>query len=166
MMHETRHVPEELHGDKVVRAAAAHAGAEMGLESPDAALERIRRGDFTACHYFRYALARETTSILAFRDDTVQGGFIYPEDECETAPIEPVYLGVLVTRKSQALEDLATSLGESILAAAKARLEPFGALEHLLHIELLDDSDVSTHTGMAAALGSIHNPPVWVWSRG
>lgn len=164
-MTQTSRMPEVLDGVGAVKRAAEYVSTKMGLGSPDEALALIDRGDRSVYQHFRYALARESGSILASFDKVVERAFIYPDDECEDFPAEPICLGLLVTQKTPALEALAESLSSAILAAVTKQLKVFEAFKHLLHIELLDSQDISRRAGMAAALGSIYNPPVRVWPQ-
>ncbi|MEW6242952.1 MAG: hypothetical protein AB1497_01515 [Bacillota bacterium] len=162
-MSEMSRVLERIDASSMVNRAAEYAATKAELGVPNRTFTEIDSGNVEAYLYFRYALAKESVQVLIALNDTVKEAFLFFENRCEAIPGTPLHLGVMVTRKTAALESLADSLAEAILVSAKARLAALEGLQHLVVIDLLDQSDVQSKVGVAAALGSLYEPPIRLW---
>ncbi|MEW6522241.1 MAG: hypothetical protein AB1445_01500 [Bacillota bacterium] len=153
---------EVLDGVRLVHAALDHAAAKLNLSRAQASA-RINQKDVEASLYFRYALAKECALLLGHMDHNVKGGFLALENRWDGLTSEPVCLGLVVTRKTAALSALADSVTDAATSAIQQLLPAYSQVKSVLHIEIVDDQDVSKKAGLAALIGSLHEPPLWVW---
>jgi hypothetical protein len=157
------HEPEELHGEDIVREAVAYATRKMGWETTEDTVAAVRRGDLQTYSYFRYALAREFSRVLGRLNNTIRESYLFFENECISFPGEPIQLGLIVTRKTAALQSLVDILGAATLDAVRVCLGCADGFTVFFHTELLDAEAVAAKTGLAAIIGSLYQPPLRVW---
>jgi len=162
---EGARVLERIDGNPMVDRAAEYAATKAQLASVDRAFAEINSGNLEVYLYFRYALAKEIVQVLTALNDDIREVFLLFENRCEAIPGTPLHVGVVTNRKTAALESLVESLAEAILVAIKARLLPLEGVQHLIVVELFDHSDAQSRVGAAAALGSLHEPPLRLWPQ-
>ncbi len=155
---------EELDGSILVDRAAEYVKSKMQLDSTGKVFSLIDKGNLDAYLYFRYSLAKEAAEVLGkMAKDGTKEVYLLFENQCDALPGDPMCLCVRVEKKTAALESLIQSLSEIAVAAVRKRVPALQDLEFLFHIELVDDGDMARQVGLAAALKSLHQPPLCVW---
>jgi hypothetical protein len=143
----------------------------MGLDRPEAAIERVKQGEKTACEYCRFSITQQVGRVLGASDDNVKAVYICDydataEDRCfgETVQSSPIHMIVWADRKTGALTSLISALDRT-LAQEYAHVTGSVHAEYLLDVQVVDDSDVEKRAGYGALLSSLYNRPIEVWKR-
>jgi hypothetical protein len=156
----------------ILAQALSYCSHKMGLDGPQAAVERMRQGDGVACGYCLYSIAKQAAESIGTLDGNVRAVYTFqgdatPEDECfgEVAQGAPlVHLIVWAQRKTAALCSLVVALDRSLVRAYTSVVD-IGQPSGLLDVQVIDDADVENRNGYGALLGSIHHRPIKVWHR-
>lgn len=158
--------------DGMLAQALSYCAGKMGLEGPQTAAERVRRGDSVACGYCLYSVAKQVGEAIGSLDGNVRAVYTFdcdatPEDECLSeitrgAPL--VHLLVWTRRKTAALCALVSVLDRALVRAYAGVLGK-GQPASLLDVQVIDDVDVGRRSGYGALLGSMYHRPVQVWER-
>ena len=158
--------------ESILAQALSYCAHKMGLDGPQAVVERLRQGDGISCGYCLHSIAKQVAQALGTLDGNVRAVYTFeddatPEDECfgEVARGAPlVHLIVWAQRRTAALCSLVGALDRS-LAHAYASVVAMGQPVGLLDVQVIDDVDVENRSGYGALLGSIHHRPIEVWHR-
>ena len=144
---------------------------KMGLDGVQAVIDRLQRGDSSACQYCQYSLAKQVGESLGALDENVKAVYVVdydatPEDLCfgEATPTSLIHLIVWAERKTGALDSLVAGL-DLALAQKYADLTGQRQLAHLLDVQVIDDTDVKNRVGYGALLSSLYHRPIQVWER-
>jgi len=155
----------------ILSQAMGYCAQKMGLDSGQAAIERVKQGDAMACGYCHYSAAQQVADALGMLDNNVQAAYMFeydatPEDACmgEAARIIPLHLLVWVERKTDALSALVESLDRA-MAESLASMVGTSVDAHVLDVQLVDDGDVKNRTAYGALLSSLFQRPLKVWDR-
>ncbi len=155
----------------VVAQAMEYCARKMGLAGAEEAMERVRKGDPCAHGYCYYSIAKQVAEAMASLDRSIRAVYVFdydatPSDLCfhETVQTTPIHLLVWTERKTEALGSLAGALDHA-LARKLCTMLGCGPQEHILDVQIIDDSDVEKQTGYGALLCSIHHRPIKVWER-
>ena len=155
----------------VFSQAMEFCARKIGLPNGQAALDRLRQGDSSACQYCHYSIAKQVASSLGALDENVKSVYVVdydatPEDLCfgEEAQTLPIHLIVWAERKTSALSSLVEALD---LALVQRYMDLIGLrkLAHMLDVQVVDDADVENRVGYGAMLSSLYNRPIRVWER-
>jgi hypothetical protein len=166
------HLPDSTGSmqDALVRALD-YSARKLNLASPEASLEKVRQGDRGALEYCYYRLAQQVGAALGALDDNVQSVSLYnieatPEDRAfgENPESLPIHLLVCVDRKTSVLSSLVAALDRALVKDYAEMIGP-RRLGHVLHVQVIDNSDVESRRGIAALLYSLHNRPIQLWER-
>ncbi|MGI6632666.1 MAG: hypothetical protein ACOX5M_06395 [Bacillota bacterium] len=162
-MSDGRYVPLAVDGSRVVDKALQYVARRLGLKDTGAALGKVREGDLEAYLYFRYALAKEAVRDISAIAGSVDRALLFLENRCEEFPGEPVRVGLIVDRKTAAMQSLAEAVSETVSREAAGRIPGLHAFDGLLSIEILDAEALKTGSGLAAMVSSLYEPPIEVW---
>ncbi len=162
-MSDGRHVPLSVDGASIVERALGYVARRLKIADPGTALERLRRGELGAYLYFRYALAKEASRDIAAIAGGVEKALIFLENRCEEFPGEPVRLGLVVARKTAAMQSLVEAVCEVVSREAADRIPGLRAFHGFLSAEILDAEALRAGTGLAAMVSSIYEPPITVY---
>jgi len=162
-VNDGRHVPLSTDGASIVERALGYVARRLKSPGPDAALERLRRGELEAYLYFRYALAKEASRDIAAIAGGVEKALIFLENRCEEFPGEPVRLGLIVERRTAAMQSLVEAVCEAVSREAKDRVPGLRSFDEFLKAEILDADAIRAGTGLAAMVHSIYEPPITVY---
>lgn len=154
----------EIDGMLIVDRALDYAVTKNHHSSPEAALASIGKGDVSSYLYFRYGLAAEAASQIARICDGIESAMMFLENRCEEFPGEPVLVGLIVERKTAALQSLAESICEAVNVETGKRIPALASFE-ILQIEVVDSQEVSLRKGLGALVQSINEPPIQVWPQ-
>ena len=144
---------------------------KMGLAGRQAAVDRLRQGDNTACKYCHYSIAKQVAESLGALDENIKAVYVIdydatPEDLCfgEGIQTSPIHLIVLAKRKTSALDSLVEALDRALV---ERYADTIGTrqLAHLLDVQVVDETDVKNRVGYGAMLSSLHQRPIQVWER-
>jgi hypothetical protein len=160
---EERHVPLSVDGAGLVDRALGYVARRLGTGDSGRALLKVRQGDLEAYLYFRYALAKETSRDIAAIAGGIEKALIFLENRCEEFPGEPVRLGLVVARKTAAMQSLVEAVCEAVSREAADRVPGLRAFGEFLSVELLDAEALRAGRGLAAMVSSIYEPPITVW---
>jgi len=158
-----RHVPLSVDGAGIVERALGHVARRLKIAGSDAVLERLQRGELEAYLYFRYAVAKEASRDIAAIAGGVERALIFLENRCEEFPGEPVRLGLVVTRKTAAMQSLVEAVCEAVSREAADRVPGLHAFHGFLSAEIIDAEALRTGAGLAAMVNSIYEPPITVY---
>lgn len=158
-------VPSEIDGARIVERAFGHVAAKIGAGSLADAARKVCEGDQDAYLYFRYGLAKETVFEVASICEGINAGLLFLENRCESFPGEPIMLGLLVARRTAALQSLVDSIGEAVKRVAAAKIPALASFETLLSTQLIDDEMIAKRAGVAALINSVNDPPIQVWPQ-
>lgn len=162
-MSDGRHVPLSVDGAGIVERALGYVARRLGAQDPATALESLRRGELEAYLYFRYAVAKEASRDIAAIAGGVDKALIFLENRCEEFPGEPVRLGLVVARKTAAMQSLVEAVCEAVSREAADRIPGLRSFDRFLSVELIDAEALRAGTGLAAMINSIYEPPITVW---
>jgi hypothetical protein len=166
------HLPDASSALAGALEKALHSCARrMGLDGPEAALERVRQGDSVARDYCHFSLAKQVAQALGSLDENVESVSLYtydatPEDLSfgTTSPTSLIHLLVLAGRKTGALTSLIAALDRALAQQYAALVGP-RRLAHLLDVQVITQTEVEQRTGVAALLSSVHNRPIQIWEQ-
>ncbi len=153
----------EIDGVSIVLDALDYAAKKAGMKSSADAVASFADGDIETYLNFRYSLAKEAARQIAETCDDIEAALVFLENRCESFPGDPVLMGLLVSRKTAALQALVDSVGEAVRQEVAERVPALAGFETVLIIELIDKSEVSTHRGLGALVGSTSEAPTRVW---
>ncbi len=162
-MSDGRHVPLSVDGAGIVERALGYVARRLGAQDPATALESLRRGELEAYLYFRYAVAKEASRDIAAIAGGVDKALIFLENRCEEFPGEPVRLGLVVARKTAAMQSLVEAVCEVVSREAADRIPGLRAFHEFLSTELIDAEALRAGAGLAAMVDSIYEPPITVY---
>jgi hypothetical protein len=155
----------EIDGASIVESALCHAAKKTGIGSVSDTVASVSRGEVETYLHFRYGLAKEAARQLARMCDGIDAALVFLENRCESYPGDPVLMGLLVSRKTAALEALVESISEAVRSEVAKRLPAMAEFEAVLVIEMIDVEEASKRRGLAALLGSLSEPPIQVWPQ-
>jgi len=155
----------EVDGVSIVKAALDYAGKKSGARSAGEVVASINQGDLETYLYFRYGLAKEAARQIAETSGCVDAALVFLENRCESIPGDPVLMGLLVPRKSAALEALVEVVCEAVKREAANSVPALAGFDAVLTVEILDPEQVSHRRGLGALVGSISEPPIQVWPQ-
>ena len=158
-------LPAEINGTRIVDRAVGHVASKTGAGSLRDALAEVCGGNLEAYLYFRYALAKEAAREVASICDGVNSAFLFLENRCESFPGEPVLLGLVVSRKTAALQSLVDSVCEAVKREVARRIPALASFDSVLSVEIMDSESLSARAGVAALVNSIDEPPIQVWPQ-
>jgi hypothetical protein len=157
--------------DGALAQALDFCAARMGFDGPQAALERMRRGDPVARDYCHYSLAKQVAQALGSLDENTQSVSLYsydatPEDLSfgDSSPTSLIHLIVRAERQTSALTSLVAALDRALVQEYAALIGP-RRLAHLLDVQVITPTQVEQRTGVAALLSSIHSRPIQLWAQ-
>jgi ribosomal protein L35AE/L33A len=156
--------------ESAVNAALEFSAQKLG-RPVKTVVARIQEGDGVAASYWRYGLAKRMAECLADWDESVKAVYAVdydatPDDLAFGTATQPVLVHLIawVDRKTAALDSLVAAL-DGALVQRVAELMGMDRLAHLLDVQVVDDEDVESRRGYGAALTSLHNSPIQVWTR-
>jgi hypothetical protein len=155
----------EVDGVSIVKAALDYAGKKSGARSAGEVVASIRQGDLETYLYFRYGLAKEAARQIAETCGCIDAALVFLENRCEGFPGDPVLMGLLVQRKTAALEALVDLVCEAVKREAASIVPALASFDAVLTVEILDPEQVSHRRGLGALVGSISEPPIQVWPQ-
>lgn len=155
----------EIDGIQIVESALDYAAKMVGIRSGCDTAASIARGDLETYLYFRYGLAKESACQVARICDGIDAALVFLENRCETIPGEPVLMGLLVSRKTAALQALVDSICEAVKCEVAKRIPALAGFDAVLLTEIMDPQEVSMRKGLGALVGSISEPPIQVWPQ-
>jgi hypothetical protein len=158
-----RHVPLSFDGAGVVDRAFGYVARRLGSGDSGRVEDQVRSGKLEAYLYFRYALAKEASRDIADVAGGVEKALIFLENRCEEFPGEPVRLGLVVARKTAAMQSLVEAVCEAVSREAADRIPGLRSFDRFLSVELIDAEALRAGTGLAAMINSIYEPPITVW---
>lgn len=162
-MSDGRYIPLEADGAAVVDRALQYVARWIGSGGVAEALRRVLKGDLQAYLYFRYALAKEAVRDISSIAGGVDKAFLFLENRCEGFPGEPIRVGLVVVRRTAAMQSLVDAVCDAVSLEAAGRIPGLRAFDGLLSVETLDGEAIRARTGLAAMLGSLYEPPIEVW---
>ena len=157
--------------EDILDKAMDFCAKKMGFDSPQTAIDHLKKGDRPACEYCQYSIAQQVGAALGALDDNVRSVHMFeydatPEDICfsEVAQTPLLHLIVWTERKTEALKSLVTMLDQA-LAQSYAQLIGPRQLQHFLDAQVIDDAEVKGRIGYGALFSSLHHRPLKVWER-
>lgn len=157
--------------EAVINGTMLFCAEKMQLENVQAVLDHLRQRNTTACSYCQYSIAKQVGDSLGALDKNVKAVYILdydatPQDICFAGKKESltIHLIVWAERKTSALQSLVDSLDRA-LVQGYSKLMDLGKLEHLLDVQVVDDTDIANRVGFGAMLSSLHQRPIQVWER-
>ena len=161
--------------DGIVADVIAHAldytAQKLGLRDRRAALARLAQGDHGACQFCTYSTVRHIAATIGAWDDHVRSVYVIdydatPDDLCFPCDGRslPVHVIVWTRRRTRALNALIDVLNRALTQQYRGLVDRED-LEHVLDVQVIDDTDVQGKIGYGAMLASIHQRPIQVWSR-
>jgi hypothetical protein len=156
--------------DAILAAALGFCAQKKQVASSDAALKLLKSGDRAASEYFQYGLAAQVAELLGGLDDEVQAVYLYDDeatpDDAAFGEVRPslVHLIVLAKRKTSALDSLIIGLSRAVVQSY-GRLLDKPKLRHLLDVQVMDNTELDSRTGLGALMSSLHHRPSLVWKR-
>lgn len=157
--------------ESIVTNSMDFCARKMRLSNTDAVVEQLQEREAAACNYCQYSVAKEVGEALGSLDKNVRSAYMLdydatPQDLAFAVEKRGVmiHLIVWVERKTNALNSIVASLDRA-LAQDFAKLLNMEKLEHLLDVQVVDDSDVENRTGYGAMLSSLYQRPLQVWKR-
>ena len=157
--------------DTILSQALDFCAQKLNFDNPNAVVDYLRQGDYTAYTYWRYALAKEVAEHLGAWIEDTKAVYFYdhdatPEDSCfaEVPPEPLVHIFVWARRKTAALRSFSEAIDQAFVQSFCELMQTHQP-EHLLDIQVVDDHDVDNRRGYGALLTSLHNRPLLVWKR-
>ncbi len=157
--------------EDVLTKAMEYCANKMGFDNPQIAIDRLKKGDRSACGHCQYSIAKQVGAALGALDDNVRSVYMFeydatPEDICFSEGVQTPLLHLIVwtERKTEALNSLVTML-ENALARSYAQLIGPRQLQHVLDAQVIDDAEVEGRIGYGALFFSLHHRPLKVWER-
>jgi hypothetical protein len=133
---------------------------KMGLDSPRTAAHHVRQGSAVARMYFRSSLAKQIAEFLGASEQDVRA-ILAPDydvlfrDLCargEAREESMVRLLVWTRRRTAALESLVIAWDRALAQAYGGSIGASGQAP-LLDVQVVDDTDVEKHVGLARSEG-------------
>jgi len=159
----------------MVQEAIAFCAQKMGLQTAEEVVDTIRKGDYQACQYMRYGLAKQVGKYLGSVDKNVKAIYLYEPDYAagiydvngEKPSLSPhINMIAWVGRKTAALSSLVASLDEALKEAQIPLLcLDANQLFCCLDVVVVDDDEVSNRRGYGAMLSSLYVDPTVIWNR-
>jgi hypothetical protein len=157
--------------ENVLDKALEFCTRKLGVKDHKVAIDRLQQKECRAYEYCYYSIAQQVGTALGNLDDNVKAAYMFeyeatPEDLCfgETQKAPLLHLLVWTHRKTEALDSLAEVLDRA-LAHSFAQLVGPQQLQHLLDVQIIDDTDVENRVGYGSLLHSLHHRPLKVWER-
>lgn len=157
--------------EAVINGAIEFCAQKMRLEDAQAVLEHLQQRNANACNYCQYSVAKQVGDSLGALDQNIKAVYILdydatPEDVCfaEGKRSLLIHLIVWAERKTSALNSLVGALDRA-LAKNFGKLLDLEQLEHVLDVQVVDNTDVENRIGYGAMFSSLHQRPIQVWKR-
>lgn len=157
--------------EAVINQAMEFCASKMHLDGYESVLEYLKKQDEKACMYCRYSIAQQVGDALGALDRNVNAVYVLdfdatPDDLVfnRESAAALLHLIVRVGRKTTALISLVDALDKALIEHY-ARLFGLEKLEHLLDVQVVDETDVEKRLGYGAMISSIHQQPIRVWER-
>ncbi len=157
--------------EAIVRQAINACVEGMPENSLEVALDRLQQHDPATWCRWQYAVAEQVGQYLETCADDVKAVYIYGDDRTpedrrgEEATLAPlIHLIVWAQPSTAALVGLIDILNQALALQLRTMVGTFG-VSQLLDVQMVDDQDVSRHSGHAALLGSSRYRSAQVWRR-
>jgi hypothetical protein len=159
----------------MVEEAMAFCARKMGVQTTEEVLDSLRQGNYQACQYVKYSLAKQMGKYLGTVDKNVKAVYLYEPDYAtgiydvngeKPSLSSGINMIAWVDRKTAALSSLVASL-DAALREAQIPLLCLDAnrIFYYLDIVVVDDEEISNRRGYGAMIGSIHVDPTVLWNR-
>lgn len=157
--------------EAVIHRAIEFCAEKLRIDDFGKVEQLLHQHDAVACRFCRYSIAKQIGHSLGALDENVNSVYILdfdatPQDVCfaDTEGWTLIHLIVRVERKTNALNSLAEALDRALLEDY-AKLFALEKLEHLLDIQVVDETDVEQRIGYGAMISSLYQKPIQLWER-
>lgn len=156
-------LPSEAPIGELLEQAIRHC-AERKRESPEMALDELRRGEPDAHSTFRYALARALGTYLGGLGASFRAVYVYGSAMCErSSPCSDVDLLIVVRRHRDEITRLLLRLDLALVTYYRLLLQGRAAPSSLLDIRVIDTNEEEERLGFGALLSGLETCPVCLW---
>ena len=138
--------------------------AERKRETPEAALDELRRGEPDTHSTFRYALARSLGEYLGGLGVSFRAIYVYGSAMRDrSSPCSDLDLLIVVNRHRDEITRLLLRLDLGIATGYQKLLQGRAAPPSLLDIRLIDANEEEERRGFGAMLSGLETCPVCLW---